>query len=54
MKSEQLKEYDARYKARDDYRHEDVYNNPYKRGTPERLWYLSEAQKIRFEQDESI
>jgi len=45
---------EARYKARDDHRREGTFNNPYVKGTLESVWYLSEAQKIRFEMDESI
>ncbi len=39
----------ARYKARDDWRREAVFKNPYIKGTLESIAYLSEAQKIRFE-----
>lgn len=49
-----MEEQNARYKARDDYRREAVFKNPYIKGTLESIAYLSEAQKIRFEREFSL
>ena len=49
-----LEEQDARYKAREDWRAEACFKNPYPRGSNESLAYLSEAQKIRFESEISL
>lgn len=52
--AETLAERRARYKAREDYRAEGTFKNPYKRGTLESLAYTAEAHKIHFEWEASV
>lgn len=53
LKNIKKQERDARYRARDDYRR-DCLNNPYPRGSWQRLCYTDEAQKIFFEREASL